>query len=597
MKLPRIAFLIVACLCCGISYASDTPARIGDFSLLDQHGVFHQLSWYDDHEAVVLFVQGNGCPIVRNGAPTLKALRDEYASRNVAFFMLNPQPQDDRDSIAAEAQEFSYDFPILVDESQLVAESLGVDRTAEVFVIDPKTREVLYRGPIDDRLGYESQKPKASKHYLRDALDAALSGETIANTQVDSPGCLINFPARERHQKQPVSYTADVAPLLIDKCVGCHHKGGIGPWSMSDHTMVQGWSKMMKEVLLTRRMPPGQIDPHVGKPIEDMVEMTPGELQTLVHWIDAGAPIEAGAEDPLAAVVFNDTKWSLGEPDIVLKVPAQAIPATGIIDYRFIPVELNLDRDIWIRAIEFIPGDPQVLHHIITYLSSPADKNARNKNDGDSRDESIGGFAPGRQPDQYRDNSGRLIRKGSNLLLQMHYTTSGKPTVDETEVGLYIYDEPPKYVMDGGVAGQRRFMIPPHAKEHLLEGEMLIERDAYLYGMTPHMHYRGKYMSYWAEYPDGSSELLLSVPKYEFNWQFSYQLQKPQFLPAGTRLVARGAMDNSAQNRFNPNPERPVMFGLQTKHEMFFGFLTLRYVGDTPESVTGAENAEEVAGL
>ena len=116
--------------------------------------------------------------------------------------------------------------------------------------------------------------------------------------------------------------------------------------------------------------------------------------------------MEAGAEDPLAAVDLDDTKWSLGEPDIVLKVPAQAIPATGIIDYRFIPVELNLDRDIWIRAIEFIPGDPQVLHHIITYLSSPADKNARNKNDGDSRDESIGGFAPGRQPDQYRDNSG-----------------------------------------------------------------------------------------------------------------------------------------------------------------------------------------------
>ncbi|MFB3076618.1 MAG: hypothetical protein ACE1Y4_01315, partial [Lysobacterales bacterium] len=173
----------------------------------------------------------------------------------------------------------------------------------------------------------------------------------------------------------------------------------------------------------------------------------------------------------------------------------------------------------------------------------------------------------------------------SNLLLQMHYTTSGKATVDETEIGLFIYDEPPAYIMAGGVAGQRRFLIPANAKEHKLEGEQLIERDAYLYSMTPHMHFRGKYMNYTAVYPDGRTEILLSVPKYEFNWQFSYQLKDPLFLPAGTRLVARGAMDNSDRNRFNPDPSKPVHFGLQTKHEMFFGFTTLRYVGDTPESL------------
>ena len=146
--------------------------------------------------------------------------------------------------------------------------------------------------------------------------------------------------------------------------------------------------------------------------------------------------------------------------------------------------------------------------------------------------------------------------------------------------------------MSGGVAGQRRFLIPPHAKEHKLQGEMLIEHDAYLYGMMPHMHFRGRYMSYTAVYPDGREELLLSVPNYEFNWQFSYQLEEPLFLPAGTRLVTRGAMDNSAQNTYNPDPNRPVRFGLQTMHEMFFGFLTLRYVGDTPDGVA-LENPKE----
>lgn len=586
-----LAVLLAAALNPAAAQASAT--RIGDFTLLDHNGASHQLSWYSDQNAVVLFVQGNGCPIVRNGSHTVREIREAFKDQNVTFLMLNPQSQDTRDSIVKEAAEFGYDFPILLDESQLVAQSLGVDRTAEVFVIDPKKREILYRGPVDDRLGYETQKPQASNHYLRDALSAVVSGKPVPADTPEAPGCLISYHAKDAHNKNPVSYSKDVAPILEKHCVSCHHEGGIGSWAMSNHAMVKGWSRMMKEVLMTRRMPPGQFDAHVSKPMLDGVIVTPEELQTLVHWIDAGAPINEGEADPLAALEFDPSPFTLGEPDLVFDVPPQTIPATGVIDYRYIPVELNLDRDIWIKAIEFAPGDRKVLHHVITYLQSPADKSARARQNSDGRDDSIGGFAPGRQPDVFRDNSGRLIRKGSNLLLQMHYTTSGKETVDATRVGLYLYDEPPTYVMSGGVAGQRRFLIPPYAKEHKLQGEMLIEQDAYLYGMMPHMHFRGRYMTYSAVYPDGTKELLLSVPKYEFNWQFSYQLEEPLLLPAGTRLVTRGAMDNSPQNPYNPDPSRPVRFGLQTMHEMFFGFVTLRFVGDTPESVTGIAASEK----
>lgn len=585
MKTALLAIVLLVSACAGATAAAGD--RIGDFALLDHRGKFHQLSWYGDQKAVVLFIQGNGCPIVRNGAPTLRALRDEYEDRGVAFFMLNPQPQDNRESIAEEAAEFGYDMPILVDESQLVAESLGVDRTSETFIIEPQSGEILFRGPIDDRLGYETQKPEAENHYLKDALDAVLAGEPIAGDIPEAPGCLISFPAKDRLQQEGVSYSEDVAPILVDNCVSCHHEGGIAPWAMTDHKMVQGWSRMMREVVMNRRMPPGQIDPHVGRPIRDMVRLTPEELQTLVHWIDAGAPMAEGEKDPLAELTFDNAKFTLGEPDLVYKVPAQSIPATGLVDYRYVPVELNLDRDVWIRAMEFVPGDREVLHHVIAYLQTPADKSVRGLRNGDPDRESIGGYAPGRQPDIYRDDTGRLLRKGSNMLLQMHYTTSGKATVDETEIGIYLHDEPPEHVMSGIVPGQRRFLIPPHAREHKLEGEALIERDAYLYSMMPHMHYRGKYMSYHAEYPDGTSELLLSVPDYEFNWQFNYSLEEPVFLPEGTRLVIRGAMDNSARNTANPNPDVPVTFGLQTRHEMFFGFSALRYVGDTPASVLG----------
>lgn len=582
MKQLNVLGVTLGLILSSTASSADLP-RIGDFALLDQEGSHHKLSWYGDHKAIVLFIQGNGCPIVRNSVPELRAIRDDYARQGVKFFMLNPQSQDNRSSVAAEAEELGYDFPILMDETQLIAETLGVDRTSETFIINPKTMEVAYRGPIDDRLHYETQKARAENHYLRDALDSFLAGQPVAADHPEAPGCLITFPAKDRHAKSPPVYSADVAPILIENCVDCHHQGGIGPWAMTDHAMVRGWSRMMKEVLLTHRMPPGQVDPHVGRPLKDATGLSIEDMQTLVHWIDAGAPGD-DAPDPLTALEFSDTTFSLGKPDIVLKVPAQAIPATGVLDYRYVPVPMNLQEDIWIKAVEYVPGDRQVLHHIITYLSSPADRSSASDTDDGSLGDSIGGFAPGRQPDIWRDNSGALVRAGSSLLLQMHYTTSGKATIDETLIGIYLHDEPPKYVMSGGSAGQRRFLIPPHAKEHRLEGVQEFERDAYLYSLMPHMHYRGKYMNYTAEYPDGSSEILLSVPKYDFNWQFNYQLAEPVFLPAGTRLVARGAMDNSDRNPYNPNPDIPVRFGLQTMHEMFFGFTTYRYVGDTPES-------------
>ncbi|MDH3640621.1 MAG: redoxin domain-containing protein [Gammaproteobacteria bacterium] len=583
MMLKPTLFALFALLSCS---AAAESAPVGDFALLDHNGKFHQLRYYGDHKALVLVVQGNGGAAVQSAATRLNALRAEFEGQGVIFFMLNPVASDSRQSIAEEAKAFAYDVPVLVDQTQLVAESLQVERIGEVLIIDPQRMTLVARGSIE----------AAGSAHLEDALQNILSDKPVTSDGPAATGSRVTYAIRERHREKQVSYTQDIVPILKDNCVACHHDGGIGPWSMSSHAMLRGWSAMMREVVMNRRMPPGQIDLHLSKEIEPVAGLSPYEMQQLIHWIDAGAPID-GEVDPLTALTFVNPRFSLGEPDMVFKVAAQSIPATGVIDYRYVPVKLNLDRDVWVRAMEFVPGDRAVLHHVIAYVSSPADKTVRGRQTGAARGESVGGFAPGRQPDSFRDNSGRLIRKGSNLLLQMHYTTSGKATVDETEVGIFLHDKPPTYVMSGGVAGQRRFLVPPHEKEYKLEGEQLIERDAYLYQMTPHMHFRGKYMSYTAEYPDGSSELLLSVPKYDFNWQFSYPLKEPVFLPAGSRLVARGAMDNSDRNAGNPDPSKPVHFGLQTMHEMFFGFTTLRYVGETPESVLSSNPSDEVAEL
>lgn len=558
--------------------AAPTADRIGDFALLDHDGVFHQLSYYGDQKAVVLVTQdlGNSEALAKR----LVDLKNKHGKQGILFFLLSSQASDDRDAIAKQAKTLKHELPVLLDNSQLVAESLSLSQLGEVVVVDPNTMQVRFRGSLDD------PGTKALDAVLTATALKPTNTSAVANQTTKLSGEPIIFAAQAVHKAEVPSYTKDIAPILKSNCVSCHHDGGIGPWSMSNHAMVRGWAPMMREVVMTRRMPPGQIDTHVGRPISDVAGLTIDEQQKLIHWIDAGAPMEDGAQDPLAALTFENPKFSMGEPDLVLQVPPQQIPASGIIDYRYVPVELNLDRDVWVRAMEFVPGDQQVLHHVIAYLSSPADKTARGRATGSARGDSVGGFAPGRPGEEFRDNSGRLITKGSNLLLQMHYTTSGKETVDATEIGLFLHDKPPAYIMAGGVAGQRRFLVPPHVKEHKLVGEQEIERDAYLYSMQPHMHYRGKYMSYTAQYPDGSSELLLSVPKYDFNWQFNYELKEPVFLPAGTKLVANGAMDNSDRNTGNPDPSKPVHFGLQTKHEMFFGFTTLRYDGDTPNSLT-----------
>ena len=560
------------------SLATPTLAneRIGDFALLDDQGKFHQLSYYGDYSAVAVLVSGLSSKADQEQLSAFAAVAKAHADE-VVFLVLNPNPSTDRGAARTVLDDLQVDLPVLMDESQLVAKNLSAKAYGEVFVLNPQTATLMHRTNTAD---------------LTQVLMTMTDGLTQASTQLAST--TVTGEEIQYASVGSVSYNDDIVPILERNCVSCHHDGAIAPWSMSSHAMVMGWSPMMKEVVMTKRMPPGQIDPHVGMPIKDVAGLTIEEKQKLIQWIDQGSPRGEGP-DLLTALEFDDPEFSLGEPDIVLDVTPQAIPATGVIDYRYVPVELNLDKDVWVSGIEFLPGDRQVLHHVITYLQSPADKTEDDGRNNDGTGLGIGGFAPGRQPDAFQDNSGRLIPAGSNLLLQMHYTTSGRETVDATRIGIFLHDEPPKYVMSGGVAGQRRFMIPPGAKEHRLRGEELIERDAYLYEMMPHMHFRGKYMSYAAQFPDGTSKTLLSVPKYDFNWQFKYELEEPLFLPAGTKLIAQGAMDNSDRNPGNPDPTRPVFFGLQTMHEMFFGFTTIRYVGDVPETQMAERSADDGA--
>ena len=563
--------------------------RVDNFVLLDQHGRSHELYYHSDASAVVLMVHGNGCAIVRNALPALKEIRDAYAGKGVEFLLINSNLQDDSDTILEESDAFGIDFPILVDGAQLIGESLAFVRTAEVLLIDPQSWSLVYRGSIDDRLSYERQKPKAQNRYLRDALDALLAGEPVAQARRDSLGCLINFPDRRREEHENISYSETIAPLLVENCVACHRKGGIAPWAMTSHTMVHGFAPMIREVVRTKRMPPWHADPHVGAFKADR-SLTVAETQTLVHWIEAGATRGDGS-DPLEAAARRQwIDWPLGEPDLIIDMPAFTVPATGVIDYQYAVVPSGLKEGVWVLATQVLPGDRSVVHHALAGFDTGERISA-----GAVFRNQLASYAPGVEPARYPEDSGIYVPAGSHFVFQMHYTTSGKATLDASRLGLYFADDPPRHLLRHRAMIDPTLRIPANTKSHSDSAYYLFDRDVVLYGLFPHAHYRGRALSFKAVYPNGREELLLSVPRYDFNWQRFYDFEVPKMLPAGTRLVHSTTWDNSRQNPANPNPDREVPWGLQSWDEMLYGGFTFRYVGEDPAAPINDRRSAVVA--
>ncbi|MEM0955660.1 MAG: redoxin domain-containing protein [Pseudomonadota bacterium] len=592
----RVARRVVAALVLAFNSVLSTamPATaslsVDNFTLLDHRGVAQELYYERDAKAVVIMVHGNGCQIVRSLLTDFKALRDDYAEQGVRVLMLNSNLQDTRASIAKEAAEWGIDIPILHDRAQLVGRSLGLTRTAEVLVIDPRSWQLVYRGALNNRVDYERQKNNASESYVRNVLDQLIAGEGVDYREVRSSGCLINFPALVEDQQ--ISYVDDIAPILQDNCVMCHREGGIAPWAMSEYRMVQGFAPMMREVIRTRRMPPWHVDPEVGQWKHD-AGLTDEEASTLVRWIEAGARRGDG-EDPLPHVKHSGAEWPLGEPDLVLEVPTFAVPATGEVDYQFPWVENPLDEPVWVVAATVIPGDTQAVHHV---LFGSADS-APSEDDYEGVFQNfIMGYAPGNESGFMPEGTGVYVPVGGVYLFQMHYTPYGRATTDTTRVGLYFADKsnPPEKFLRQHVVLNLRLSIPPGAENHVESAYFEFWDDAVLYSLVPHSHYRGKSSRFDLVFPDGERELILSVPNYDFNWQRTYTLAEPKPVPAGTRIVHTTVYDNSPNNVGNPDPGKEVKWGFQSADEMLYGSVAFTWLNESSSNPTHSNAKAEVA--
>jgi peroxiredoxin len=534
---------------------------------------------------VVVVFTGTACPVNNAYLPTLTKLHAEYAGKGVAFVAINSVPVDDAKTVAEHAKKAGLPFPVLKDEKQLVADKFGAEMTPEVFVLDT-SRAIRYRGRIDDQFGIGFRRPAPTRRDLAIALDELLAGKPVSVARTEVEGCDMRV-ARPESSKgvvgkeprpsktqgvPPVTYSKDVARIIEAKCQACHRPNQIGPMPLMTADDAAAWGPMIKRVVESGRMPPWHADPKFGHFGNDR-RLADADKKTLLQWIDEGcAP--GDPKDLPPAKTYPDG-WRIGTPDLIVTMPKEFhVPATvgpAGVPYRYFQVPTNFEQDMWVQAAEAKPGAREVVHHIVVYAAKPDELRQR----GEDRvgQNLLVAHAPGDLPSVFPTGYAKKIPKGAILLFQMHYTPDGTPHDDRSSVGLIFSKEPPKYEVKSRAVMNSRFTIPAGADDYEVKAQSTFQQDVMVVNFLPHMHLRGKAFQFEAVYPDGKHETLLSVPKYDFNWQSNYRPAEPVKLPAGTRLECTAHYDNSVGNKNNPDSTKSVRWGDQTWEEMMVGFV------------------------
>jgi hypothetical protein len=400
----------------------------------------------------------------------------------------------------------------------------------------------------------------------------------------------------------PITFERDILPILQKHCQSCHRPDEIGPMPLMDYQQVRPWAKAIRESVMLRRMPPWHADPAHGKFRNDRA-LSDREIQTIAAWVDSGAK-QGNPKDAPAARLFA-TGWQIGEPDVIFEIPKEFhVPATGTVPYQWITTPTNFTEDKWVQAVEVRPGNPAVVHHAVVYSRDPDSTYAKQYPNGNFFDfikeiartprpphrtmlspldepNHLQAWAPGANPVILPPGQARLIKAGSDIMFQLHYTTTGKSATDRTRIGLIFAKGPIKErVKNLAVVNGASFAIPPGESNYRLQSRVEVIQPIRIVALMPHMHLRGKSFQYSVIYPSGNSEILLNVPQFRFHWQTTYYLTEPKLLPVGTILTCEAGYDNSANNRDNPDPSAIVRSGLQSWDEMMSAHMDVGFDPD-----------------
>jgi hypothetical protein len=417
-------------------------------------------------------------------------------------------------------------------------------------------------------------------------------------------------------EKAAVSFNKDVAPILHAKCAGCHHAGEMAPMSLVSYKDVRPWAKSIREKVTSREMPPWYADPNHGQFRNDP-RLSEAQIGLIQRWVAEGAK-EGDPKDLPPAPTFQDTGWTFGKPDVVLSMTEDcAIPADGAVPYKYYAVPTNFTEDKYIQFAQIQRGERSVVHHVIVSVREPdqgplppageikfgqqrvnpedpqrqQQQQARRSNNPDGM---LVGWAPGMSPLTLQPGNAKLVKKGSVLIFQMHYTTTGVAVQDRTGVGLWFAKGPveKRVITKGVTVDPAKLVIPAGDANFESRSSFTFPEDAHIHSFMPHMHVRGKDFEYKLVYPDGASKVLLRVPRYDFNWQLNYFVQEPIAVPKGSRIECVAHHDNSAANKFNPDPRITVRWGDQTWEEMMIGWVDFTFDGQNLRPATQSASRE-----
>lgn len=566
------ALIVLISLASMTTTHADVGDLVKDFELKDYYGKDHSLSDYDQSQLIVLAFVGTECPLVKLYSGRLQELSEKYSPDQLQVIGVNSLMQDSLTEIESWAKRHQLSFPILKDAALKVADLVGAQRTPHVFLLD-QNRVVRYHGRIDDQYVVGIVRDKSTRADLQIAIDELLAGKQVSVRQTEPLGCLI-ARSKKPVENSAVTYSNQIARIFQKNCVSCHRPGEIGPFPLQTYEDVLGWGPMIAEVVREQRMPPWHANPKHGEFLNDC-SLSDEEKNLIYQWVENGSP--EGDPADLPEPVQYVEGWQLPrEPDVVFemadkpfKVAADAGPRG--IPYQRFWVEPNFTEEKWVVAAEAQPGNREVVHHIIVYVH-PNGKGTREH-------EFFCAYVPGLRMQQFEPGIAKRIPAGSALRFEMHYTPVGTPQTDLSRVG-FIFTDPDKVTHEIKTlhVGNSRFELKPNKKDQEVTARSgASPPNLQLIAMSPHMHLRGQAFRYEAIFPDGSREILLDVPNYDFNWQTQYRLKEPREFPPGTRLFCTAKFDNSEENLANPDPSATVRWGDQSWDEMMLGYYDVMF--------------------
>ncbi len=567
------------CLCVCDSHllkAQDSQSR-EPHKGVDLAGRLCRLGEKSDTKAVVVSFLSTQCPISNSYLPSLNELFSTYRRRGVEFYGVISDPSVTRAESLEHSETYRVRFPVLFDGSGELRLALLPTHTPQAFVLN-KFGKTLYSGAIDDRHVRLGQKKEAAKRpFLEDAIKAAIGGRQIVMPKTTPIGCLLEDPPNKTKSGN-VTFTRDIAPIIQANCASCHRPNQSGPFPLLTYDDVSGHANQILEVTRSRFMPPWKPAPGFTRFLDEL-RLTEHELSLLDVWVEAGKP--EGDPADLPAAVEQVEGWRLGEPDAILEMQEVfPIPASGpdIRQYFVIPARLTEDR--LINAIDFRPGTPQSIHHASFFLDT---KRAGRRLDEADPAPGYGGFGgpkfqsqgtlsswfPGMSPRRLPDGMGRLVPRGSDIVAEIHYVTTGKAESDRSKIGLYFAGRSARQVVVEVQIGNKQIRIPAGERRHLERATYTLPVDTMLLDVVPHMHVLGREMKVWSKSPNGSVKPLIWIKNWDFDWQGQYSFAQPVRLLKGTQINVDAWYDNSAENPLNPNsPPKTVRWGDNSTDEM-----------------------------